>query len=69
MRHSRWLLTSVRTSVAVVAVAVLAFVTPLSIGVRLLADTLLVMGGNDNPDGIGMSDELDGYLNSSAPNY
>ena len=64
-----WLQSSARILIAVLAVAALCFVSSVSVGIRLLAGTVLGMGGAANPTGESMRDELNGYLNPASSNF
>ena len=57
------------TAVAVAFVAVFGILSTTASGVALLAGTLLAMGGNSNPDGVGMPYELSGCRLSDCSSW
>lgn len=47
--------------------AMMCFVSSIGTGISLLAGTVLIMGGNDNPTGAGMNQIVSGYFDPANP--
>ena len=69
IRHTDPLRATFAAIVTLLVVAVLGVATAVMPATRLLANTVMAMGGNGNPDGLLMNKELNGYLNTDSPKY
>lgn len=68
-RFMPYLSRTANVAVVFVAIGVLVFLSSIGAGVRLMAGTLLVMGGNSNPTSVGMEHGLGGSpLPPGTPN-
>ncbi len=69
LRFMPYLSRTANIAVVFVAIAVLVFLSSIGAGVRLMAGTVLVMGGNSNPNSTGMEHGLGGSpLPPGTPN-
>src|SRR5690349_23260476 len=68
-RFMPYLSRAANVAIIFVAIGVLVFLSSIGVGVRLMAGTLLVMGGNSNPTSQGMEHGLGGSpLPPGTPN-